>query len=46
MTSIKQYDGLESMQDKWWQGTISLDNKTLPTWIVNTKKGVDIYIKI
>jgi hypothetical protein len=46
MTNIKQYGGLESMQEKWWQGMISLDNKTLLTWITNTEKGIGVYTKI
>jgi len=46
MTSIRQYGGPELMQEKRWQGMISLGNKTLFTWIANTKEGIDVYTKI
>ncbi len=45
MTSIRQYGGLQSMQKKRWQGMISLGNKLLFIWIVNTKEGVGIHTK-
>jgi hypothetical protein len=45
MTNIRQNGGLESMQEKWWQETIPLGNKTLLIWITNTKR-LGIYTKI